>query len=270
MSIPLPRLLDKTMHEVRRLNPTKVSITLMLTPLSTASMTLPNGEPAISVGDFIELFIPSGSAGIFRVSKASTDYMTGKQNINLEHGIVTLSDATVFGKHQFFGYDEGGDEDTTITGFISTFTLHYTSGRLEVAEMGAHNDDGSHYGVSFLNTLGIVPIVTKGDSGWVTVLNQSVFDQASSISGTWDGVVRSSTLSTNLGCICRPYSNATGTIVKSESLYDNPRVGGMYISPRMVYPGQRVFVLGDCNYKAAYFQEKNGQSLRQRTEAEDM
>ena len=42
--IQLPRLLDKQMQEVARLHPVSLSLDLNMAPLSTATMTLPEGD----------------------------------------------------------------------------------------------------------------------------------------------------------------------------------------------------------------------------------
>lgn len=87
----LPRLLDLSYNGVQDLHPEKLSVKQNLTPLSTATMTMPEGEPTISLRQWVELFGPYGSLGRFRVSTVKTDYGDG-QSISLEHGIATLGD----------------------------------------------------------------------------------------------------------------------------------------------------------------------------------
>lgn len=90
----LPRLLGADLHERARLHPLSLAITLNLDPLSTAEMRLPYNEPEIAVDDFVELFSPYGSEGIFRVSQTETQ--TGVlRSCSLRHGIVTLADDLV-------------------------------------------------------------------------------------------------------------------------------------------------------------------------------
>lgn len=91
MEVRNPRLLGPDMAERARLRPSSASATLNLTPLSTASLTLPEGEPTVSVRDFIELYGPDGSLGVFRVASAQTAYGS-QQQLGLEHGVVTLAD----------------------------------------------------------------------------------------------------------------------------------------------------------------------------------
>jgi phage minor structural protein len=72
------------------LHPVALSIEMNLAPLSTAQMTLPPEESA-AVGQWIELFTPHGSAGIFRVARVSMDGM-GTTQVDLEHGLCSLGD----------------------------------------------------------------------------------------------------------------------------------------------------------------------------------
>ena len=87
----LPRLLDASQNEITRLHPDKLSIKINQSPLSTATMSLPEGEPTITLRQWIELYGPNGSIGKYRVSSVKADYGEG-QNISLEHGIATLGD----------------------------------------------------------------------------------------------------------------------------------------------------------------------------------
>lgn len=87
----LPRLLDTSFNEACRLHPEKVSVKINLTPLSTATMTLPEGEPTVGIRNWIELYGRYGSLGKYRVSSVKTDY-GDSQTVALEHGIATLGD----------------------------------------------------------------------------------------------------------------------------------------------------------------------------------
>lgn len=90
----LPRLLDADLHERARLRCLKISINLNIDPLSTAEMQVPAFAPVVSVDDFVELFSPYGSVGIFRVYR--TDETVGRsKQCELRHGIVTLADDIV-------------------------------------------------------------------------------------------------------------------------------------------------------------------------------
>ena len=97
----LARVLDSDMREFRRLHPTQQSVDDRVTPLSTASLTLPDGEHA-AFGEWVEVFTQSGSSGVYRVVSASETY-TGEASAELEHGICALGDAIIPGKGTISG-----------------------------------------------------------------------------------------------------------------------------------------------------------------------
>lgn len=97
----LARVLDGNMRELRRLHPTQQSVDDRVTPLSTVSLTLPEGEHA-AFGEWVEVFTQNGSAGIYRVVSASETY-TGEASAELEHGICALGDAIIPGKGTISG-----------------------------------------------------------------------------------------------------------------------------------------------------------------------
>ena len=97
----LARVLDGDMRELRRLHPTQQSVDDRVTPLSTASLTLPEGEHA-AFGEWVEVFTKNGSAGVYRVVSASETY-TGEASAELEHGICALGDAIIPGKGTISG-----------------------------------------------------------------------------------------------------------------------------------------------------------------------
>lgn len=97
----LARVLDGDMRELRRLHPTQQSVDDRLTPLSTASLTLPEGEHA-AFGEWVEVFTQNGSAGIYRVVSPSETY-TVEASAELEHGICALGDAIIPGKGTISG-----------------------------------------------------------------------------------------------------------------------------------------------------------------------
>lgn len=100
----LPRLLDSNMDELARLRPTVLSLDLNATPLSTAHMTLPPGEPYVMVRSLVELFAPSGSVGTYRVSEVETVRgVGGGAEVYLDHALVTLSDSIATGVQAMSG-----------------------------------------------------------------------------------------------------------------------------------------------------------------------
>lgn len=86
-----PRLLDRNLQEVARLRPSALSAVNNLSPISTATMEIPEGEPSVGVHDFVEVFGPDGSLGVFRVASARTSYRNSQQ-LSLEHALCTLED----------------------------------------------------------------------------------------------------------------------------------------------------------------------------------
>lgn len=97
----LARVLDGDMRELRRLHPTQQSVDDRVTPLSTASLTLPDGEHA-EFGEWVEVFTQNGSAGVYRVVSASETY-TDEASTEMEHGICALGDAIIPGEGTISG-----------------------------------------------------------------------------------------------------------------------------------------------------------------------
>lgn len=101
MDVRLPRLLDAQLGEVVRLHPVSMSIEDNLTPLSTASMTLAEGEH-VRLHDWLELYTDRGSAGIFRVRSVTETY-TADSSVEMEHGACVLGDAILPGEGTLSG-----------------------------------------------------------------------------------------------------------------------------------------------------------------------
>ena len=99
--IPLPRLLDEGFREAARLHPARLSVTLNLRPLSRATLLLPPGE-RVSLRQWVELFTPQGSAGVFRVTEVSEAPGEGCE-ATLLHGAVSLADALLPGSGELTG-----------------------------------------------------------------------------------------------------------------------------------------------------------------------
>ena len=90
-AMKMPRLLDMDLKERGKLAPVSLSVELNIDPLSTADMKLPHGALEVASGDFVEVYTPYGSAGIFRAWRTDRDIGSG-QSISMRHGIVTLAD----------------------------------------------------------------------------------------------------------------------------------------------------------------------------------
>lgn len=92
--IHLPVLLNPDFTEVRRLSPVSLNLKLNMTPLSTASMTLSEGEE-IPSRSFVEIFTAKGSAGVFRAREPETSYGETQTSIELEHAITEVGDSLI-------------------------------------------------------------------------------------------------------------------------------------------------------------------------------
>lgn len=105
MAMRLPRVLDNNFHELYRINPSALTATINLTPLSTASMTIPQDITPPGLRDWLEIYGPNESLGIFRVSRTSVTFGS-QMKISLEHGITSLGDDIT-------------EADTTLEGSLS-------------------------------------------------------------------------------------------------------------------------------------------------------
>ena len=97
-----PALLDASLSEVARLNPTSGSVTLKMVGASEANMTMDEDSPAVGIHDWISICTQRGFAGIFRVTNVSQTY---KKQIDLTmlHGIDILSDSVWQAQKDFSG-----------------------------------------------------------------------------------------------------------------------------------------------------------------------
>lgn len=120
LRVRLPRLLQKalnadgkTLKEKARFHPIKMTPTLNMIPLSTATMVIPEDDPDVAMHDFIELYNQHGSIGIFRVISVRTNYRQQRE-IEMNHAFDLLSDAIYPGS-------PAGDEDFegTVAGYLT-------------------------------------------------------------------------------------------------------------------------------------------------------
>lgn len=90
--IMLPKLLDGSGNEVRRLRTISQSISEKSVPLSTATLALARDE-SIPDRSYVELFTVNGSAGIFRSRTPTNGYGVNRANsYTLEHAICEVGD----------------------------------------------------------------------------------------------------------------------------------------------------------------------------------
>lgn len=96
--VHLPRLLDSDFREVARIDPDNLRLEINIDPKSGAVMRSMIDEPRAKIGDFLELFSPHGSVGIFRVTEIETRQGTkGGVTYYMEHAIGTLEDSLAIG-----------------------------------------------------------------------------------------------------------------------------------------------------------------------------
>lgn len=91
--VKLPRLYVNEKFS-RILHPISLQITQNIEPLSTASITLREGDE-LPARSYVELFTPYGSAGMFRVRSPHNVYGSGYSTAELEHMIAELGDYVV-------------------------------------------------------------------------------------------------------------------------------------------------------------------------------
>ena len=126
--IPLPRLLpEANKWEERRIKPEKVSINLNITPLSYATMELPQDE-SVPERSYVELFTCMGSAGIYRVRSPHDAYGDDVTTVELEHAIVEVGDYLV--KNTY-------DEMMSATTAMTTVFGHYNGSKWALGDISA-------------------------------------------------------------------------------------------------------------------------------------
>lgn len=132
--VRLPRLLDAndTVHpfsEITRLHPSRLSVSIKRTPLSSADMEL-TGED-VPVRSFAELYTIHGSAGIYRAAQVETDYADDSSRVAWEHGICTLGDVI---------YTEKEEQSKSVTDMLNTLLglqgerAYWDIGRVETGD----------------------------------------------------------------------------------------------------------------------------------------
>lgn len=136
--IQLPRIWANGAPTGRRLNPLSFSLTLSEEPPSTARFTLLDSEN-INVLDFVELFTPYESAGVFRVANVSKDFaMGGVTSVYCESAECTLGDTLVPGAGTSFS---GNIHDALAQLLSYQPTAHWAIGTVE-ADTGVYLDLG--------------------------------------------------------------------------------------------------------------------------------
>lgn len=139
IEIPLPRLLDNTGAEIRRITPLHAAVTLNKTPLSTASLELPAGEK-LNNRAWVEMYTINGSAGIYRVVSPQTGYGDQTGAADLEHGAAEIGDSIV--STPTSGTYTAGGAFQTLFGFYKG--THWRLGTVEATGSIAGDWDGEN------------------------------------------------------------------------------------------------------------------------------
>ena len=87
-----PRLLDGSFFTRAILHPSDMSVELPLRDVPTASITLPGTDSELQMRDWVELFVSTGSVGLFRVTDMGKT-SEGRVTATLRHALDTLSDS---------------------------------------------------------------------------------------------------------------------------------------------------------------------------------
>lgn len=98
IGVQLPRLLGAGYRETDRLKAVSLRLEMNIDPKHRAVLKLPIDGAEVRVGDFVELFSPHGSAGLFRATEVQKNYgMPEGRTVYLEHAIGTLADSLAIG-----------------------------------------------------------------------------------------------------------------------------------------------------------------------------
>lgn len=164
------RLLDGDLKEKERLYAKAQSVSLSLTPLSTASISLMERSSA-AVRDYVEVYTARGTAGIYRVVSKEAGYGTGGDVLRLEHGICVLGDAVTPEKETLKGTYEA------VLGMLMRYQTAkangvaiWTLGNVEIPsdQMAEYETDGA-------TTLNAIMDVMDMIDGYFLEFDQTVF-----------------------------------------------------------------------------------------------
>lgn len=262
----LARVLDSNMNELRRLHPTQQSVDDRVTPLSTASLTLPEGEHA-AFGEWVEVFTQNGSAGVYRVSGASETY-TDKASVELEHGICALGDAIIPGKGTISG---------TLSEVLSAMLGYQvvTAGGAPLWALGsvATNAQASidHDSTNLLSAvLAVVPdgyMLTFDQSALPWRIGVSAMETMPSCEGRLSRNLRSVTVTVDEEDFCtRIYCN----MLPAPGYMDGPTVGTWGIKAKTITAQENVTQESLTAYITQYLEDHKNPRVSIECDAEDL
>lgn len=94
-----PSIIDKrTLAPIGRLQPSAMSVNLKIEQPSNVSMTLQEGQPDVSVGDWLRVYTTQGDAGVFVVKSVTKNEMTKDRQVSADHALALLKNVVYFGE----------------------------------------------------------------------------------------------------------------------------------------------------------------------------
>ena len=262
----LARVLDGNMQELRRLHPVGQSVDDRVTPLSTASLTLPEGEHA-AFRDWVEIYTQNGSAGVYRVSGASETY-TGEASVELDHGICVLGDAIIPGKGTLSG---------TLSQVLGAMLAHqvvHANGAPLWALGSVATDAAASYDYDSTNLLAAVIAVVP--DGYMLTLDQSALpwrigvaamETAPSCEGRLSRNLRSVTVTVDDEDFCtRIYCDK----LPSPGYMDGPTVGTWGIKAKTITAQENVTPESLTAYITQYLEDHKNPRVSIECDAEDL
>lgn len=150
-----PRLLDANFQEVTRLNPVSMSVDCPVDAAWSATMELAEDDTRLVMHNWVEVYTPRGSAGIFRVTNID-DTKRGTRTITLMHGIDTLSDSVWSGQT---------DYDGTVAGFLAAVLAQQPVARWQLGTC-ADGADWKKAGINYDRLSELLDEVRKEEFGY--------------------------------------------------------------------------------------------------------
>ena len=150
-----PRLLDANLQEVTRLNPVSMSVDCPLDGAWTATMELAEDDTRLVMHNWVEVYTPRGSAGIFRATNIE-DTKRGTRTITLMHAIDTLSDSVWSGQT---------DYDGTVAGYLAALLAQQPVARWQLGTC-ADGADWKKSGINYDRLSELLDEVRKEEFGF--------------------------------------------------------------------------------------------------------
>ena len=163
-----PVLLDASLQPVRVLNAEDVDLVFNSPGVSQATIRLPHDEPEPALHSFVEVFYIDGSAGVFRVSVPSQDYVR-QQSIVLRHGIDTLADSVYKAQLDFEG---------TVSQLLSNLLSYQTTkvGGVACWQLGTCEDNATvKYSINYNRLSDLLSQIEEDQKGYYFEYDQSSF-----------------------------------------------------------------------------------------------